>query len=144
MINIEELGLKFGKKEIAKNGNVFKRSLPTESFWNYYKDHKDELKEAGYSVYKLDEQFYIYDWTSTEKYSYDDYIKFEAEKNQKWSERAIREYYLYAQDQDADIDVSIKTLDELKNSIEKNAVNPDSMWEYIYTNAGKITDIEYE
>lgn len=148
-INELNLGLKFGKKEIARNGNVFFRSLPSEEFWTYYKEHKEELKENGYSVYKLNGTFYVYDWTSTEKHTYEEYLAEQERIRNQWLERAIKYYLLSVEDMDAErhgitINYKMTTLEELTSDIEQNMENPDVWWEAIRINVGSVDDIDYD
>lgn len=70
---LKSLGIKWGVYEVAKNLNYFRRSYASETFWNYYREHKDELKAEGISVYKLDGVFYVYDWSRKDKATQEEY-----------------------------------------------------------------------
>ena len=91
MNTINEL-VKFGRKHIATNGNFFRVAKPTEEFWAFYKENKEELKKQGYSVYKHNEYgFCVYDWTDKTKATaeqIEQYKKEEAEWEAKRIKRA--------------------------------------------------------
>lgn len=137
---LKELGIKFGKKEVAKNLSYFRRSVCTEAFWDYYKEHKQELKDNGYSVYKLNDKFYLYNWTCKDKATQHEYDQQEEKK----FNLLLNEYLLLAEDAGNDLDYSwIKNIDDLKKSIEEEAENPDVFWDNLVLNCSAY-DIEYE
>ena len=53
------MGLKFGKKLIAKNLNTYRMAKPSEEFWVAWKSNKTEMKTAGYSVFKHGKEFFV-------------------------------------------------------------------------------------
>ena len=98
---LKELGIEFGKKEVSKNLSYFRRSVCTEDFWNYYKLHKQELKDNGYSVYKFNGIFYLYDWTCKDKATQQEYDQQEAKR----FNLLLNEYLLLAEDAGNNIEV---------------------------------------
>ena len=137
---LKELGIEFGKKEVSKNLSYFRRSVCTEAFWDYYKQHKQELKDNGYSVYKLNNKFYLYDWTCKDKATQQEYDQ----QEEKRFNLLLNEYLLLAEDAGNDIDYSwIKNIDDLRQSINEEAVNPDVFWDNLVINTSAY-DIEYE
>ena len=91
---LENLGIKFGRKHIAVNGNFYRVARPSEEFWEWYKSHKQELKDAGYSVYKHPEYgFCVYDWTEKEKATDEQKTLYKKEEAD-WEAKRIR----YAQE----------------------------------------------
>lgn len=116
----KNLGIKWGVYEVAKNLNYFRRSYPTEAFWTYYREHKDELKAEGISVYKLDGTFYVYDWSRKDKATQAEYDEQEAKKNRRYFNElllAISENTSYEP----------TTIEEVEDYIRQNAKNPQYM-----------------
>lgn len=116
----KNLGIKWGVYEVAKNLNYFRRSYPTEAFWSYYREHKDELKAEGISVYKLDGTFYVYDWSRKDKATKEEYDEQEAKKN--------REYFnelLLAISENTNYEPN--TIEDAEDYIRQNAKNPQYM-----------------
>lgn len=79
----KNLGIKWEIYEVAKNLNYFRRSYASKAFWNYYREHKDELKAEEISVYKLDGVFYVYDWSHKDKATQEEYDEQETAKKDK-------------------------------------------------------------
>jgi len=88
MKNINEL-VKFGRKHIAVNGNFYRVAKPTEEFWTFYKENKEELKKQGYSVYKHNEYgFCVYDWTDKTKATAEQIEQYKKEESE-WEANRI-------------------------------------------------------
>lgn len=125
----KNLGIKWGVYEVAKNLNYFRRSYPTEAFWSYYREHKDELKAEGISVYKLDGTFYVYDWSRKDKATQEEYDAQEAWKKAKKEEQE-KEYFneirMIVLDH-SDGNVYPETIEEAEQYIRQNACNPKAL-----------------
>lgn len=117
---LKSLGIKWGVYEVAKNLNYFRRSYASEAFWNYYREHKDELKAEGISVYKLDGEFYVYDWSRKDKATQEEYDEQEEAKNRKY----LTELALQISDV---TQWEPKTIAEAEDFIKKHANNPSAM-----------------
>lgn len=122
----KNLGIKWGVYEVAKNLNYFRRSYPTEAFWSYYREHKDELKAEGISVYKLDGVFYVYDWSRKDKATQEEYGEQETAKKDKIAKQ--KEDYFNELSQmvieHTDGNVWPETVEEAEEYIQRNAYNP--------------------
>lgn len=90
---LNELGVVFSRKHIAKNNHFFRVAKSTKKFWDWYKDHKAELKEAGYSVYKdADYGYCIYDWTDTTIATAEEVTQYHKEE-EHWEEYRVSRAY---------------------------------------------------
>ena len=128
---LENLGIKFGRKHIAANGNFFRVAKPTEEFWAFYKENKEELKKQGYSVYKHPEYgFCVYDWTDKTKATaeqIEQYKKEEAEWEAKRIKRAwevivadVEEFGAYGETV-----ADCNSWEEIRAEVERLYDNPD-------------------
>lgn len=72
--DMNKLNLKFGRTLIARNGNNYRMACPTEDFWSLWKEHKEEIKKMGYSVFKRGGNFYIayYDGSASGREAYEE------------------------------------------------------------------------
>ena len=117
---LKSLGIKWGVYEVAKNLNYFRRSYASETFWTYYRGHKDELKAEGISVYKLDGVFYVYDWSRTDKATQADYNEQETKKNRAYFNELLLTISEYTSWEPA-------TIEDAEDYIRQNAKNPQYM-----------------
>lgn len=131
-MNIEELGINFGRKHIAKNGSFFRVARPTEAFWEYYRDHKDEVKAQGYSVYKDEKYgFCVYDWTETRKATPEEIEKYNKEKadyEKEQFDRSFNSFSIEVEESSYDEVEPCDTWDELRAEVERVCENPDVYW----------------
>lgn len=129
--------LKFSEEMIARNGNKYRVAKPTEEFWEEWRNNKDTLKAAGYSVFKNENGFLVYDWSNKRKATRSEELLQEQrikEFNKQRLQDMIEDYLAYAEDQGIKISGTIKTWSDLDASIEKEANNSDGMWEYLNSN----------
>ena len=130
---LKSLGIKWGVYEVAKNLNYFRRSYASETFWNYYREHKDELKAEGISVYKLDGVFYVYDWSRKDKATQEEYDAQEATKKDKIAKHE-KEYFdeiSMAVIDHSDGNFFPETIEEAEEYIQRNAYNPKALLDEI-------------
>jgi hypothetical protein len=128
---LENLGIKFGRQHIASNDNFYRVARPTEEFWDWYKSHKQEMKDAGYSVYKHPEYgFCVYDWTFKDKATEVQkslYKKEEAEWEAKRIHCAWEQIAAEVEERGA-IDEAVaecNTWDDIRAEVERLYDNPD-------------------
>lgn len=132
---LEQLGIKFGRKHIAVNGNFYRVSKPTEDFWSWYKENKEVMKEAGYSVYKhKDYGFCVYDWTEKRKATSAEIEQYKKEEKE-WEEKRIRmawEQIVAEVDERGAFDETVKdceTWGDICSEVERLYENPKYVME---------------
>jgi len=62
-------GLDFGESQRVetRRGTVFVReAAPTEQFWNAWRQNKDEVKAAGFSLGKYHDEWVVSFWSDSE------------------------------------------------------------------------------
>jgi hypothetical protein len=135
---LEQQGLTFGREFIAKNLNRYRMATPTPEFWDYYKEHKEDLKSAGFSVYKHTELgFMVYDWRSKEKATQADFDAQEKEREEYEKHRLQCAIDLLRADVDEraakDETVGdITTWNEFHEEMARLYDNPDYTWREYY------------
>lgn len=138
---LEVLGVSFGKREIAKNLNYYRRAIPPEGFWEFYKIYKEEMKAEGFSVYKLDGKFYVYDWTEQGKANRLDYENQELGKLDKLK-KAAQEVFADYMDSYFAFD-GCESRDELEAYVRSHTDNFDEIMGLILEKS-KINEIEFD
>jgi hypothetical protein len=158
-LTIDSLTLAWSDYTIAKNLNYFRQAEPTEAFWDLWKSNKDELKALGLSVYKPENQFFVYDWSRKDKATQEQY---DAQETLRVKKAEILEeitpkikfhyYYEYVlgwiedsrdltskQRHKMEDEVqSMTTLDEIEEFIECESSNPETIYEDIEINYGGV------
>lgn len=138
---LKELGLTFGREFIAVNLNRYRMAEPTPEFWDFYKEHKEELKAEGFSVFKHPEiGFMVYDWRNKSKATQEELDAQKAEQEaheKKRLEYAVNSLRLDVEDRGAPGEEvgEINNWDEFSAELERLYDDPVTMWnDYRNTN----------
>lgn len=130
---LESLGVTFGRKHIAVNGNFYRVARPTEAFWDWYKQNKTALKDSGYSVYKhTDYGFCVYDWTDKRPATAEEKEQYAAEKSAYEKQQLHDSWCALAvdvEDRSYDELQECSTWEELRAEVDRLFDNPDYVWE---------------
>lgn len=134
MEDLKKFGINFGRYHIATNGNYYRVAKPTAEFWDYYKEHKTELKNSSISIYKHEDYGYlVYDWTRKEKASEEEIKQYKKEQ-QEYDRLSRCCSYVQVLMDDRDCDDTFpqcSNWDEFWNELCRVAVNAKYMWEEI-------------
>ena len=129
---LENLGLCFGREHIAANGNFYRVAKPTEQFWDFYKENKTELKNAGYSVYKhSDYGFCVYDWTNKTPATADEIAQYNQEKQDYEAAQlrdSVNSFAIEVEERSTDEVANCETWEDLRNEVERICENPSVYW----------------
>jgi hypothetical protein len=74
---------------IAKNLNRYRKARPTKEFWEEWRVNKDAIKAEGYSLYKENDKFHVFDWRDKVKATPEEYGAQEEAKLQIYKDEAI-------------------------------------------------------
>ena len=82
--------LSWSSPAIAKNLNRFRKAEASDDFWGAWKEEKENIKNAGFSVYKEGNIFYVFDWSNKIKATQEEFDAQEKEREAKEQQKFLR------------------------------------------------------